>query len=358
MNRFDDNVVMLPGAEELRTEAAAWITVLGREHVSGEDLIAFRAWLAKSDQHQTAFESLSTVCADLPILRELDDIAEATLANFPAETFVGRRRAVMAAAASLAAFVVAGGVYFARKASNQTQNVELATDVGEQQTYELSDGSAILLNTDSRAEVEFTPSKRVVRLTRGEAHFKVAKDADRPFSVYAADGIVTAVGTAFAVRLREHNAVEVTVEEGRVALASNRESAINNNSSPEGASDEAGGRANGHRELAQLSAGQSTVFEDRVENIEQMAAPAIKRKLAWRQGFLAYSGEPLSEVIADVSRYTNVKIEVSDPDLLQRRVAGYFQIGNVEASIDSLASSFDLSVEHIGIDHIRLSDAL
>ncbi len=40
------------------------------------------------------------------------------------------------------------------------------------------------------------------------------------------------------------------------------------------------------------------------------------RKLAWRQGDLIYTGQPLKEeFLADVSRYSDIKIELADPAL-------------------------------------------
>jgi transmembrane sensor len=56
-----------------------------------------------------------------------------------------------------------------------------------------------------------------IRLVAGQALFRVAKDKTRPFIVTAGDRTVTALGTAFDVRLEAHK-VEVTLLEGRVAV--------------------------------------------------------------------------------------------------------------------------------------------
>ena len=99
----------------------------------------------------------------------------------------------------------------------EAQPTHFLTQVGEQKTIALSDGSTVILNTDSVLDIELTENSRIMRLTQGEAHFDVAPNPDRPFLVYAGDGIVKAVGTAFTVYLRK-KAVEVTVSEGVVAL--------------------------------------------------------------------------------------------------------------------------------------------
>jgi transmembrane sensor len=351
-NNPHDNIVRLPDTDDLRYEAASWVTVLGRDQVTDEEWANFKAWLAVSERHKQAFEALSRLNVDFGILKELDVIAEATEEILPAATRFLPRRIGLALAAGLAGILVAGSVYLANYANSAPQTADYDTTVGELRQVTLSDGSSIQLNTNSHVEVRFSSSERRVYLTRGEAYFSVAHNPRRPFSVYAANGVVTAVGTAFTVRLREQDAVEVTVEKGRVALSARPEptpNAVRSFTAPAPNVDNAS--------VAQLSSNQTTVFKERVEEIEQMPQPKVVRKLAWRQGILVYSGEPLSEVIADISRYTDIKIEVADPALLNRPVAGYFGINEVNGSIESLASSFKLKVERIDATRIRLSTA-
>src|SRR5690606_31765771 len=85
------------------------------------------------------------------------------------------------------------------------------------------DGSIMTLNTLSRAKVRFDHKERIVYLESGEAHFEVAKNKDRPFSVYAEKGRITAVGTAFSVRIDEES-VNVAVSEGSVEVTTGIES--------------------------------------------------------------------------------------------------------------------------------------
>lgn len=341
-------VVQLPSPEEIHAQAAEWIAVLGRDEVSAAEKARLKRWLAAGERHRAAFEELSALWSDLGALKELDDIAEAPAAA-PAPSWINRRN-VAAMAASLAAIVAAGGVYYRHlevRALNQRGNFRTAK--GEQRTIALSDGSSLQLNTGSHAEVLFSRAERVVRLTEGEAHFEVAEDKRRPFRVYAPGGLVEAVGTAFTVRVRDGDAVEVTVEEGRVALASLsifKESAAS-----------AGAEPVERAQLAQLTAGQRAVFAERVEEIEQLPEPELRRKLSWRQGMLAYSGESLAEVVDDISRYTDISIEIADPSIRDRLVAGYFRVGETEALFESLERSFGIEVQRIDANHVKLVSA-
>jgi transmembrane sensor len=194
--------------------------------------------------------------------------------------------------------------------------------------------------------VDFSAPKRNIRLLYGEAHFEVAKDKSRPFNVHAGGGIVRAVGTAFTVRLRKQDAVEVTVEEGRVALG---------NSDPLDVSGASIESLVALQPLAELTAGQSATFSKQVNTLTHLEASEIKRKLAWRQGLLAYSGDPLFSVVEDVSRYTDINIKIRDVALRNLSVAGYFRVGEVEAFLESLELTFGVNVEHIDERHVELS---
>jgi len=78
---------------------------------------------------------------------------------------------------------------------------QYATRIGERSTIRLADGSVVTLDTASRVSLDLTTANREVHLLGGQANFEVAKDKARPFVVYAGDRRITAVGTAFDVRL-------------------------------------------------------------------------------------------------------------------------------------------------------------
>src|SRR5690606_37574017 len=93
------------------------------------------------------------------------------------------------------------------------------TRLGELKVAPLADGSVMTLNTASRVVVDFTETRRVVRLLEGESLFDVAKDASRPFLVEAGGTEVRAVGTSFTVRRLGDAPVQVLVREGVVEVS-------------------------------------------------------------------------------------------------------------------------------------------
>lgn len=343
------NILTLQGEEEIEAEAAAWLTAMGRETISESERGEFNRWLKQSDRHQVAFNELSALWEDMAVLQDLKDIAESVITIPEPSQTLWQGRWFMSIAASLFIGIAVAGLFYLQHLNGLSQQDVFVTVVGEQRTLRLSDGSTLQLNTDSRIEVDFSRTKRAIRLIHGEAHFDVAKNKQRPFFVYAGDGVVRAVGTVFVVRLRLNNEVEVTVQEGRVALASLKTSEV------------PGSKAENlelGQPVAELTAGQSVVFGERVGQIAQIPSHELNRKLAWRQGMLVYAGDPLQDVIADVSRYADINIEITGTSLHAMPIAGYFRVGEVEALFDSLELTFGLNVERISENHVRLSAAL
>ena len=343
-HKDDDRVVPLRSAEAIENEAADWLIALGRDDVSEQDILEFKAWERRCARNREAFERMAALWDDFSVLKVLDDYAESASASIPPNSFLLKRRTLTAIAASVGIVLTVGAArYISWWSAGQIQEEQFATAVGEQRTIRLSDGSEINLNTDTILQVAYTRRRRNVTLAKGEAHFTVAHSKRRPYLVHAGTGLVRAVGTAFTVRLRPDAAVEVTVEEGRVALSS---SVVANRSA--GAPD----AAQGARELI---AGANAVYGERVQQVIQLPPAEISRKLAWRQGVLAYAGEPLSEVVADISRYVPITIEIADPDLQSLQIGGYFKIGEVDEMLESLELNFGLSVERVSDAHVRIT---
>ncbi|WP_204276623.1 FecR family protein, partial [Klebsiella aerogenes] len=67
--------------------------------------------------------------------------------------------------------------------------------------------------------VRVDAQRRQLQLQRGQAWFKVAADAGRPFQVHTPQGTVTALGTAFDLAVQGENSV-VTVTEHSVRVES------------------------------------------------------------------------------------------------------------------------------------------
>ena len=82
------------------------------------------------------------------------------------------------------------------------------------------------------------------------------------------------------------------------------------------------------------------------------------RKLGWRDGMLMFDGESLDEVIHEVGRYTSINIVIDDPSLRERRIGGYFKVGEIEDLLGTLQTDFDIEVNRVHDNEVRLSSRI
>lgn len=362
-----DKITRLVDLSAIEAEAADWVARLDADGGSAQTLRDFERWKAQSPLHRDAADRLAGLWADMDVLAML-----APTAVLPVDGAVDgavdggwRRRlrrgwqaarpAGLGAMAAVAAMLL---VFLGVNPSLRQAMIEgvvgaetevHATQVGEQRSITLDDGSTVQLNTDSLLEVRYTAGARDLRLVRGEAFFEVAANPARPFSVYGKDGVARAIGTAFVVRVRAER-MDVTVTKGVVEVAALEPA-------PARATLEA--MASLPRiapALVSAESGQVTTAVIAPQGIsrDRLNASDAARQLAWRQGMLAFSGDRLDSVVADVSRYTDIDIEIADPALTDLRVSGYFKVGEVEPMLEALESGFNVKVERVDARHVRL----
>jgi len=217
----------------------------------------------------------------------------------------------------------------------------------------LSDGSIVELRNGAEIVVAFTDSVRRVLLTRGEAHFQVAKMA-KPFVVASGGVEVRAVGTAFSVQLGSAR-LEVVVTEGRVAV--------------EQAADQAGPGSVPLSPVRAANPDESRpvlAFVDAGNRIELpagdvprvLARPAVvpvstyelAAKLAWRVPRLEFSHTPLVEALAMMSQHAsagkNTRVTLADPALEGVQVSGVLRADNIDTLLRLLDEEHGIKAEY------------
>lgn len=331
-------------------EASAWVVKLNGGRLSREDSLAFEDWLNESDAHKQAFKQLAQVWSGVGRafeVRPTQDGAQMSIRRIIsawAQVYPAKAWSV-GIAACLALVICAGlvGNALLLKPQSKLDLVVAQTRVGESKTIAMSDGSIIQLNTDTEVNVAYSEGERAVKLLKGEAFFRVAKNANRPFRVYAGNGSVEAVGTAFGVYLR-NNATEVTVTEGQVKL-SRLETAAKPGTSrlPE-------------REdtIATAVAGRNVVFDKSLISFEEINKEEMAKKLSWQEGRLLFNGDTLEKAVGEFERYTSADIVILDNDIRNTRIIGSFSSGDLEKFLYALETSFDIVARPAGKDKIYL----
>ncbi|HRE82676.1 MAG TPA: FecR domain-containing protein [Opitutaceae bacterium] len=220
----------------------------------------------------------------------------------------------------------------------------VATDVGGLQRVALPDGSVLELNTASAVDVNFDPKNRHITLVRGEVHFSVAKDPTRPFVVSARGVRVSAVGTAFNVRLRSDD-IDVLVTEGRIRLddAQRGRSVLPVPS----ADQEPPVLSAGHRAVVPVAALEAnepglTVHVEVVPELE------MTRLLAWQAKRLEFAPTSLREIVDEFNRYNTHQLVLADTDVAAINVGGSFAVGDYDMLVRLLEVSFGVAAERHG----------
>jgi len=373
-----ENIVEFPDRKAIEEEAGAWLIKLdGDRAPSAEELASLREWLERSPVHREELGNLVDVWGKINVLTELAvplGHAEARASHSFVESL--RHAIPQFGRAGLATAVIVIGIgvaatFWFRPEPFLRSNGFYATAVGQQQSTTLADGSVVLLNTNSQFKVDFNNEYRNIRLLQGEAHFTVAKNPARPFRVYAGNGRVQAVGTAFSVYLKD-NAIDVTVTEGEVALASFNRSSTNRlpqQGAAPGTDQSSGSNAIDHIGIVELlgtiKAGESATIRSAsdvdtvstINAIETVEPQEMAKRLSWREGMLTFSGDPLEVVVDEISRYTTVSIEITDPVVRSTRIGGRFPIGETDAMFDALEANFGLRVTRLSHNRVLVSVA-
>ena len=338
----------LDDLEDDAIEAAAcdWFARRRSGEMTPKDERDLEAWLALDPAHRAALEEVERAWTGLEAFRSTPELLARREKARSRYAGVPRTWIMRAAAAVVAVAVIGGGVgwqyagsgAFSRAYSDQ----QYRTVVGERTNLTLPDGSVVTLNTDSVLRTTSERGKRVVYLDRGQAFFRVAKDKTRPFEVHAAGRVVTAVGTAFDVRV--DGGFEVTLVEGKVRVAAPAAEAPARPGAPP---------TPPVVQTTELVAGNRFSQPDNSQWVVARADTA--RETSWVTGRLTFENERLAEVIAEFERYSPRRIVIDDPALGEERVSGTFETGDVDSLLRTLRMAQIARVETETADAVRIA---
>jgi transmembrane sensor len=228
-----------------------------------------------------------------------------------------------AAAAAALALVVIVSLYWRDNA--------FTTAVGQQRVRVLRDGTRVVLNTDTRIEVNYDEHARRVRLVRGEALFDVSKRPTWPFLVSVGDQEIRALGTSFIVRHDNDQDLSVTLVDGRISVAPVPE----NGEAPQQAPQV-------------LVPGQRLVISG--HHAPAVDRPELSRVTAWERGRVEFDATPLEDATAEMNRYTTTRVIVADAEVAQLRIGGVFRAGDSDEFVKIVSAAFGLRAGRNGSD--------
>lgn len=304
-------------AQDSRAEQADyWLALLYSPLFDRKQQRAFQQWLAESPANHSAlqksqafWQKMGTLNAAQAALLEQrltkasEPVYRLKPMRYPARVWL------IPAMICLLLLVMPGFQFW------QGYFADYRTASGEQRVIRLSDGSSVLLNTESALSVDYSQHRRSVTLHGGEAHFKVAKDAARPFEVQTASSQVRALGTAFDVR-KQSEKMTITVLEHAVRVAFKNSETIE-----------------------RLQAGEQVSFSYLKNKSSAIETVNLKQAMAWQQHRLVFKDQPLQQVVAELARYRAGKIVIIDSALAKHLVTGVFDATDTEAALHTIEKS-------------------
>jgi transmembrane sensor len=362
---------------QIYEEASEWFVECRAGDLDDKTRKAFDTWLRKSPEHMSAYLELSAIWNEGRLLdpqgkfdkntliaeavadhdnvidwsgtRNDSDVLAAALALAPAPAPATAqhahrrfsRRRFAAIAASLA-FAATAALFYAQS----LRAPMYATAIGEQRSLALMDGSTVELNSRSKIVVRYTAQGRNVELLQGQALFRVAKNASRPFIVKTGATLVRAVGTEFDVYQKREGTV-VTVVEGRVAIVTDRalpwpDAATSATDEPRRINLEFPTVPKGQVGNILVAAGEQLTVTPKLIKIAEH--PNIATATAWTQRQLVFESASLADVADEFNRYNDRQLIVADPKLETFHVSGVFSSTDPASLIRFLRARPELKI--------------
>lgn len=300
--------------------ALEWLIDLQSDPRPPNTLTDFTRWRGQHPDHERAWQRIEAFNGQLHDMSSPlhSTIAHATLTP-PASA--RRRQAVK----TLALLIFAGGASWVVQEQTPWQrwSADYRTAVGERRSVTLSDGTQVILNTNSAVNIHFNDAQRTVHLIAGEILITTAKDAQpgaRPFLVQTQQGLAQALGTRFSVQQLD-GATAVNVFQSAVEIRPNGAAAPS----------------------LILQAGQQASFTSSTIN---PVLPTIDSSTAWTDGFIVALGIRLDAFLKDLNRYCNYTLSC-DPAIGGRRVSGSYALADIDKLLETLSIMLGLEMETV-----------
>lgn len=300
-------------SDELIDSATRWYVLLRSGQATAGDWRRYEQWRAADPRHDALCRQLETRLGVFQVPQAQGVSGQVLQQALEAPS--SRRHVLQVALAG--AGVAVGAMLLAKPLGLPLTELtaDIRTGTGERRTVMLDDGSELLLNAQSAADIQFDPQRRLVRLREGELLAKVASDRIRPFLIQTDQARLRADGNRFLVRERAGQG-QVVALNGAVEIDGQ----------------------NGER--LQLAAGHEVHYDRAGFGPVQTSNAGAT---AWVDGFLQVRDRPLAEVIDALRPYHNGVLRL-DPAVAGLRVSGLYRLDNPQQILDTLARTLPIHI--------------
>ena len=299
-------------AEQLASlrQAAHWFSQLNSGEVQASDHAAWQQWLNATPVNTWAWQQAERL--QMRLAASENPASARVLALAAHGRHASRRRVVKAGLLLLGGGALGLGGY--REARQSPLLADVRTGVGEQHSLMLGNGTAVVLNTGSAADVGDLREAPWLRLRQGE--LMVTVPARQTCKVITRDGTVEAGESRFAVRLfDDSSSLEVFGRQAMVTLASG--------------------------ERMQVNSGQRCQFNEQGFSPLDAVAHAAD---AWGRGLLIANDQRLDAFISNLSRYRPGWLRCA-PSVSGLRISGTYRLDHTDQILRALSTSLPVQVQ-------------
>src|ERR1700733_1116244 len=318
-----------------REEAERWFARLMAPDCSRLEREEFQRWREASAAHAQAYvatedllgrvDALAASDARLQSLMSRARVGNAEERGWGAARWLRWARPVAIAASVVVVAVTGylGAGHWFRPATPLT----VYSTQAETQIITLSDGTVVQLDVHSTMSASITNRARQIEVRTGRVLFTVRHDPTRPVTVRAGAGTIMDLGTRFQVDRRGER-VTVALAEGAVRVTNQSDGSAGLNAVD----------LHPGQELTYSS--DSPLWATREVDVQML--------MSWSRGRLVFRGTPLAQLIDEVNRYTERKIQLADSTLGELPVQGNFVTGDSEAVVAALEAVLPVEVQRDG----------
>lgn len=237
------------------------------------------------------------------------------------------KAALWAAAVLLPLFIVSSFYLFKERTQGVSDEMVVATSVGEKATVTLPDGTHVTLNSNSRLSYipkVYNKDERHIHFS-GEAYFSVFHNQECPFVIDAQGLNVEVLGTKFNLLVRkEDKDAELYLESGRVKFTSllRHESII-------------------------LSPHQKVVM-NQMTGAMSVTTETDNKSMAWRQNEMIFRNAPLESVFRSLEKSYGVHIRMDYRSGRMDAFTGTLVTNDLNSDLEVLETTNNLKITKIG----------
>ena len=323
-----------PSQNELLEQAVDWMVSLQSGAVSAKEKQQFTAWLALSNRHQSAWQTITTsVAIPVTALQSLPDeqspfieqalLRENQLGSNARRGFLRNSFAIAGLSFGLAS--LAGITHRYHPLSGLS--ADLSTGTAERLHKILIDGSELLLNARSQVNISLAnpfnaTATRAIHLQQGEIQLTASQQPE-PFVIHCQHGQITVLSNK-----KTSHCLLKQAEQSTLVIALTGELTITNQQ--------------GH--AMHLAAGEAVRFN---ANTLYQKQQGLAHKAQWSQGLYLAKNESLHTLTQALADYYPGFIRVADK-AKNIKVYGGYPLDDLDKTFATLAQTLPIKMRKLG----------